>query len=172
MTEPKKFKFHGLMLTQKEISVRTGISQSTLSNRIRSGMTAEAAVAQGINRGKATRKPSRAINKVNSKAFVKTEKTYRTGAQHLEDRYEMDSTGKWRLKWKFLSGYDLEMQKVRETCRKCRHAAFSGKTFCGCSYFDDVGSCRKCDPRDCVELGFFEPEKRGPKPKRIPRIVL
>lgn len=70
MTEPKKFKYHGLMLTQKEISVRTGISQSTLSNRIRSGMTAEEAVAQGINRGKATRKPSKAINTVNGLSLI------------------------------------------------------------------------------------------------------
>lgn len=169
MTEPKKFKYHGLMLTQKEISVRTGISQSKLSNRIRSGMTAEEAVAQGINRGKATRKPSKAINTVNGKTFVKTGKTYRTGAQHLEDRYEMDSTGKWRLKWRYLSEH--EVYKIKETCRKCTHVAMSGSTVSNCSYFDDTGHCRRCDPRDCNELGFFQAKKR-PKPRRAPRMVL
>lgn len=170
MTEPKKFKFHGLMLTQKEISVRTGISQSTLSNRIRSGMTAEAAVAQGINRGKVMRKPSKAINTVNGKMFVKTGKTYRTGAQHVVDRFEMDSTGKWRLKWRYLSEH--EVYKIKETCRKCTHVAMSGSTVSSCSYFDDTGHCRLCDPRDCKTLGFFEPKKRGPKPRRAPRMVL
>lgn len=170
MTEPKKFKYHGLMLTQKEISVRTGISQSTLSNRIRSGMTAEEAVAQGINRGKATRRPQKAINTVNGKTSVKTGKAYRAGAQHLEDKFEMDSTGKWRLKWRYLSEH--EVYKIKEICRKCTHAAMSGSTVSSCSYFDDTGHCRLCDPRDCKTLGFFEPKKRGPKPRRAPRMVL
>lgn len=172
MTEPRKYEYNGMMLTRKEICIRTGISQSTMSNRLGSGMTVAEAVAKGINVRKITRSPKKPIKSANGKIFIETGKTYRTGAQHVPDKFEMDSAGKWRLKWKFLSGYDLEMQKVRETCRKCRYAAFSGKTFCGCSYFDDVGRCRRCDPRDCIELGFFEPKKRGPKPKRIPRIVL
>lgn len=162
MTTEKKYEFRGQMLTRKEICRMTGLSKSTLCSRMYQGMTADEAVSMGINPGKAVHKPK----------VRRSTKSLGKGAQRVVDIYETDSAGNRRKKWKFLSGYDTEMQKVRETCRKCRHAAFSGKTFCGCSYFDDVGRCRMCDPRDCVELGFFESKKRGPKPKRIPRIVL
>lgn len=164
MTEPRKYEYNGMMLTQKEICIRTGISQSTMSNRLRSGMTAAEAVAQGINPGKITHRSTEAIK---TGAFIESTKRG-TDMQRVMEAFETDSTGQRRKRWKFLS--ENEIYKIKENCRKCEHASMTGTTVSGCSYYDNVGHCRRCDPRDCKSLGFFEKKKRGPKRHKLPGV--
>jgi hypothetical protein len=84
-----------------------------------------------------------------------------------------EDKSEFRKDWKFLT--EGEVSKIRnDQCRNCKHVATNGgdskvgkKYIAGCSYLDDTGHCRKCDPRDCAELGFYERvERRGRRKAR------
>lgn len=84
--------------------------------------------------------------------------------------YETDSSGQKRKKWGFLS--ENEIYNLRKKCKTCKHVSMQGRYVGGCSYFDDVGHCRRCDPRDCEQFGFYEyqefkTKRRGLKPMRL-----
>lgn len=149
-----KYNYNGVMMTQKEICEKTGISPSTMCNRLHAGMSVDEAVAKGIVKKKITRRPKREI-----KYMVTQDKIYET-----------DSSGQKRKKWGFLS--ENEIYNLRKKCKTCKHVSMKGRFVDGCSYFDDVGRCRRCDPRDCEQFGFYEYQETGTRRRGMKPISL
>lgn len=79
-----------------------------------------------------------------------------------------------RKKWEELSGNEISDIKIHQ-CSKCRYysklSPSAYKTNATCDYILIEGHSRGCDPRDCIENGFFKTKSKI-SPKRVSRITL
>ena len=73
---------------------------------------------------------------------------------------------KQRKPWKELTTAEVTALKAKQ-CTKCKYKSFlSGNTKgyeaarITCDYILITGHSRGCDPRDCVEMGIFQPGKK------------
>lgn len=149
-----KYNYNGVMMTQKEICEKTGISPSTMCNRLHAGMSVDEAVAKGRVKTKITHFPP---------------KSKSNDAPENNDIYETDSSGQKRKKWGSL--HEPEVFEIRKKCKSCKYANIHGQYAVGCDYFFETDRFRRCDPRDCEQLGFYEyqeaKKRRRQKPMRF-----
>ncbi len=74
-----------------------------------------------------------------------------------------------RKPWQFLTEQEITNLK-KQQCDKCKYFSKNRKstTFYAtatCNYILEEKHSRKCDPRDCIKKGRFEPRKRGRRKK-------